>query len=452
LSEKNYTEDEIAEIAVRHGLARYPKLALRREKLSRKAKEEPKFRFYNLYSHVLLPDTLHCAWELVRANKGAAGVDGVTFEDIEQSDAGVEGFLTSILSELKAKTYKASPVKRVYIKKENGKQRPLGIPTIRDRVVQMVVVLVIEPILEADFHDCSYGFRPGRNAQMAVEKIAEEIKGGKCKVYDADLSSYFDTIPHDKLLLALRRRIVDGGVLALIRQWLKATIVEPNGVRKNPSGKGTPQGGVISPLLSNLYLHWFETLSGIIARTCDQAMSIVRYADDFVILAREWRNGFREKIEKALEERFELVVNRDKTRLVDLNMPHESIAFLGYEFRFAKDRFGRGGRYLEYGPSRKSVKKVREKVKEITRAKNGMIPVEETVKRLNKVLDGWGRYFKCGHPSRMFGKVNWYVSQRLRSWMNRRSQRGYRLRYADSWYGEFQHLGLLTLTRKRYWQ
>ena len=185
----------------------------------------------------------------------------------------------------------------------NGKLRPLGIPTIKDRVVQAAVKLIVEPIFEADFHECSYGFRPNRNAKMAVEKIAAEIKGGKTEVYDADLSSYFDTIPHDKLLLAIRRRITDGSVLALIRQWLKSTIVEPNGIRINPKGRGTPQGGVISPLLSNIYLHWFETCATLVAKGMNQVMSIVRYADDFVILARKlqkaasasWSTGTRRR-------------------------------------------------------------------------------------------------------------------------------------------------------------
>ena len=452
MSERTYTDEEAAQVAARRGLPRLAKLALRQEGLSRKAKEEPKFKFYNLYSQVFLADTLRCAWEQARANKGAAGVDHVTFGDIERSEGGVKGFLTSIQQELKAKTYRASPVKRVYIEKANGKLRPLGIPTIKDRVVQTAVKLVIEPIFEADFHDCSYGFRPGRNAQMAVEKIAAEINGGKTKVYDADLSSYFDTIPHDKLFLALRMRIVDGSVLALIRQWLKATIVEPDGIRKNPRGKGTPQGGVISPLLSNVFLHWFETYANIIAKGTGQLMTIVRYADDFVVLAREWKDGFRQKLESAIENRFGLEVNRDKTRCVDMKAPHESLAFLGYEFRFVHPRRIVGPRYLEYGPSRKSVMKVCRKVKELTKSTRELISVEKMVMDVNRTIDGWGRYFRCGYPSRMFGKVNWYVSQRMYIWLNGKSQRGYKLKYAENYCAEFDRMGLLMLSRKRYRQ
>ena len=259
LTAKSYTGEEIREIAARQGLVGYPHLALMREKLSVKAKNEPKFRFYNLKRLVVETETLKCAWAQVCANNGAPGVDGVTIEDIEQSEGGVEGFIAGIQKELHEKTYRASPVRRKYIEKANGKLRPLGIPTVKDRVVQCAVKLIIEPIFEADFHDCSFGFRPNRSAQQAVDRIAAEIKSGKRQVYDADLSSYFDTIPHDKLFLALRTRITDSGVLSLIRQWLKSNSVEPNGVQKSPKGKGTPQGGVISPLLSNVYLHWFET-------------------------------------------------------------------------------------------------------------------------------------------------------------------------------------------------
>ena len=288
--------------------------------------------------------------------------------------------------------------------------------------------------------------KPNRGAQDAAERIVEKVKEGNALVYDADLSSYFDTIPHDKLLSALEMRIADGSVLNLIRQWLKACAKEPNGVMVKPKGKGTPQGGVISPLLSNIYLHWFETIAGLAAKAMGQAMSIVRYADDFVILAKNWVGGFLRKVESILEERMGLTVNREKTKLLNLDAERSSLTFLGYEFRKVRDRlFGTGKKYLHFGPSPKSVKRVCQEVHKHTHSRNVLLPVDVVVDRVNKLLKGWGAFYSVGYPSRVFRKVNHYVLKRMARFLNRKSHRYYRLKFADTYYGEMTHHGLYRL-------
>ena len=446
LRKRHLTEREIREIGAKRHLTKYPDIALMTERLARKAAAEPKFRFYRLFWWITHEQTLRCAWERVRANGGAPGVDGVTFQMIERSEGGVDGFLAGLQKELRENAYRASPLRRKYIEKANGKMRPLGIPTVKDRVVQCAVKIIIEPIFEEDFHDCSFGFRPNRSAQDAVERIAENVKKGKALAYDADLSSYFDTIPHDKLMAAVQMRISDGRVLGLIRHWLKVCVQEPNGVRISPKGRGTPQGGVISPLLANIYLHWFETIVSLTAKACGQVMSIVRYADDFVILARSWADGFLQRVEGILEGRMGLTVNREKTKVLDFREPHTTLTFLGYDFRMVRDRlFGTGKRYLTFGPSKKSMKGIREKIHAITHARNGLLTVEKVVGRLNKLTKGWGAFYSVGYPSKAFHAVNGYALRRMARFLNRKSQRRYRLKFADTYYGELNHYGMYWL-------
>ncbi len=423
------------------------KLSSLRHKLGQKAKQEAKYRFYTLYDHLTREDVLKTAWYLVKKNGGSPGVDGVSIAQIESNPEGVENLLKEISEEIEEKKYIPEEVLRVYIPKANGKLRPLGIPTIKDRIVQMAVMLILEPIFESDFLDCSYGFRPGKNAHQALETIKQHIENGYTAVYDADLQGYFDSIPHDKLMKGLEMRISDKHILKLIRMWLKTQIVE-KGSEGNPKKerpkKGTPQGGVISPLLANIYLHWFDKVfhknDGLAVQVGGK---LVRYADDFVILTRYYQDCIGKWVEQKLEEWLGLVINREKTRVLNLREEGAKLDFLGFSFRYDKSKHKVGRkRYLNVFPSEKACIRERGRIKEMVGNRDTCLSVEEMIEKLNQHLRGWANYFRFGYPSKAFRKLNWYTEESLIRNFNSRSQRRYKLPEGENYHFHFKRLGL----------
>lgn len=435
------TEDRTPapEPEARHGVTFPAKLTLLRHKLNLKAKQEPKFRFYALRDRIYRLDVLHTAYALVRANRGAAGIDGVTFKSLEGRE---QDLILGLQEELRTGTYKPQPVRRVYIPKPDGRMRPLGIPTIKDRVAQMAALLILEPIFEADFLDCSHGFRPGRSAHDALDQIRDAVRAGLQEVYDADLASYFDTIPHDQLMAAIEKRIVDRKVLKLIRLWLAAPIVDDSGddgPKVSRPKQGTPQGGVLSPLLANVYLHWFDRLFHSPQRPGPPGSArLVRYADDFVVLANRLTGELTSWIGTVLESRFKLRLNQEKTQCIDLKEQGASLDFLGFTFRFDRDLHGRGHRYLHCEPSRRSQQRARSRVRSVLRGAFSR-PVPEAIGTLNMYLRGWGQYFQWGYPLRCFHLLDQFARHAVYCHVTRRSQRPMRPPRGRSWYDFMVH-------------
>lgn len=391
-------------------------------KLYTKAKQEPAYRFYALYDKVWRVDVLAFAYRLVRANNGSPGIDGMNFEAIEQK-IGKTTFLSELARDLKDKTYRPDSVRRVMIPKADGSLRPLGIPTIRDRIAQMAVKLVIEPIFEADFCPNSFGFRPRKSAHDAVDDIADALHQGYTQVIDADLSAYFDSIPHAKLLAVVAERIVDGAILHLIKRWLKAPVIgeDEGGTKKNVGGgkansKGTPQGGVISPLLANCYLHLLDRIWDR-HQLCEKVKArIVRYADDFVVLCRGKVDVPLATVRHVLD-RLGLTLNETKTRIVDARQ--ESFNFLGFAIRVSKS-WKSGKRYQHICPAPKSLAKIKERITQLTARERTPIPLEDIVGSMNATLRGWANYFHYRNSSGVLDKVRIHAEERLRTHLMKR--------------------------------
>ncbi|WP_245251706.1 group II intron reverse transcriptase/maturase [Paenibacillus turicensis] len=390
------------------------------EKLYYAAKENSKRKFHALYDKIYRTDTLQEAWRRVRVNKGASGVDGETLADIEK--LGVDRFLQDCEKRLKARDYHPQPVRRQYIPKKDGKLRPLGIPTVRDRVIQMATKLIVEPIFEVDFQASSFGFRPKRSAKQALERIRKACNRKGNWVVDVDIQGYFDNINQDKLMKLVEMRISDRRTLKLIRKWLQAGVMEEGSVRR--SDLGTPQGGVISPLLANIYLNYFDVLWEKHGKTIGE---LTRYADDFVVICKTKKDAEHAfKLIRAIMERLELTLHPTKTHIVGLWTGEEGFDFLGMHHRKTKAETSAGKVYYttQQWLAKKAEERIREVIKErLAPPKMRSKPLAEHIAWLNPKITGWSNYYYTNYSQRKLAKLDWYILQRLTRWYAKKRQR-----------------------------
>lgn len=419
--------------------------------LQAKAKGSPNYRFYALYDKVYREDVLAFAYRCCKANRGIAGVDGQTFEDIEAY--GLERWQGELAKELKERTYRPQPVRRVWIPKPNGKQRPLGIPTVKDRVIQMAAVLVLEPIFEADLQPEQYAYRPGRSALDAIQAIHGLLSTGHTEVVDADLSGYFDSIPHAELMKSVARRISDRHMLHLVKMWLEAPVEEIDKrrckhrtTRNKDEGRGSPQGAPISPLLSNIYMRRFVLGWKALGHEKRLDAHLVNYADDFVICCRGTSEEAM-RVMRTMMQKLRLTVNEDKTRICLL--PDETFDFLGYTIGRCYS-WKTGKPYIGTRPSNKRIRRLCREISEATSRRMLLLGVPERVQSLNRILVGWANYFRLGPVSKAYRAVDAHVRYRLRQWLSHKHKvRGTgRTRFPDEYL--YQTLGMVQLEKLRH--